>query len=258
MGTHLERILDGVRAELASRKAAAPIGGLLRIAAARGPARDLLSTLPEGPGIIAEIKRASPSRGWIRKGLDAPNAARSYLSGGAWGISVLTEGRLFGGSLDDLESVRAACPEAILLRKDFVLDEYMLAESRARGADLVLLMVSVLGERTGEMVTLARRHALEPLVEVHDEAEMEAAAGSGARLVGINNRDLRTLAVDLATSERLLPRMPPGAIAVVESGISDATQVDRLHALGGRLFLVGESLVASTDPADTIRRFVGK
>jgi len=258
MGTHLERILDGVRAELASRKAAAPIDGLLRRAASRGPARDLLSALPEGPGIIAEIKRASPSRGWIRKGLDAPDAARSYLSGGAWGISVLTEGRLFGGSLDDLESVRAACPDAILLRKDFVLDEYMLAESRARGADLVLLMVSVLGDRTGEMVALARRHALEPLVEVHDEAEMEAAAGSGARLVGINNRDLSTLAVDLATTERLLPRMPPGAIAVVESGITDAAQVRRLHALGGRLFLVGESLVASADPADTIRRFVGK
>jgi indole-3-glycerol phosphate synthase len=258
MENHLERILEGVRADLAARKAGAPMDGLLRRAVSRGPARDLLSTLPEGPGIIAEIKRASPSRGWIRKGLDAPEAARSYLAGGAWGISVLTEGRLFGGSLDDLESVRAACPGATLLRKDFILDEYMLAESRARGADLVLLMVSVLGDRTGEMVALARRHMLEPLVEVHDEAEMEAAAGTGARLVGINNRDLKTLSVDLATSERLLPRMLPGAIAVVESGISEATQVRRLHALGGRLFLVGETLVASPDPADTIRRFVGK
>ena len=258
MGNHLERILEGVRAELATRKAGAPLAGLLRSAASRGPARDLLSSLPDGPGVIAEIKRASPSRGWIRKGLDAPEAARRYMAGGAWGISVLTEGRLFGGSLDDLESVRAACPGAILLRKDFVLDEYMLAESRARGADLVLLMVSVLGDRTGEMVLLARRHALEPLVEVHDETEMETAAGSGARLVGINNRNLETLAVDIATSERLLPRMPPGAIAVVESGITDAAQVRRLHAIGGRLFLVGESLAASADPADTIRRFMGK
>ena len=258
MGNHLERILGGVRADLATRKADAPMDGVLREAASRGAARDLLSSLPEGPGIIAEIKRASPSRGWIRKGLDAPEAARSYLAGGAWGISVLTEGRRFGGSLDDLESVRAACPEAILLRKDFVLDEYMLAESRARGADLVLLMVSVLGDRTGEMVHLSRRHALEPLVEVHDEAEMETAAKSGARLVGINNRDLSTLSVDLATSERLLPRLPPGAVAVVESGISDAAQVRRLHAIGGRLFLVGESLAASADPADTIRRFMGK
>src|SRR5512134_404935 len=258
MGNHLERILEGVREDLATRKASAPMDGLLRRAASRGPARDLLSSLPEGPGVIAEIKRASPSRGWIRRGLDAPRAARNYLAGGAWGISVLTEGRQFGGSLDDLESVRAACPESILLRKDFILDEYMLAESRAHGADLVLLMVGVLGERTGEMVLLARRHALEPLVEVHNEGEMEAAAESGARLIGINNRDLKTLSVDLATSERLLTRMPPGAIAVVESGISDAAQVRRLHALGGRLFLVGESLVASADPADTIRRFVGK
>jgi len=258
MGNHLERILGGVRADLSTRKAKVPMDGLLRRAASRGPARDLVSSLPEGPGVIAEIKRASPSRGWIRKELDAANAARSYLAGGAWGISVLTEGRLFGGSLDDLESVRAACPEAILLRKDFVLDEYMLAESRARGADLVLLMVSVLADRTGEMVLLARRHALEPLVEVRDEAEMETAAGSGARLVGINNRDLSTLSVDLATSERLLPRLPPGTVAVVESGISDAAEVRRLHAMGGRLFLVGEALVASADPADTIRRFVGK
>jgi indole-3-glycerol phosphate synthase len=258
MGNHLERILGGVREELARRKAVAPVERLLRRAALRGPGRDLLSSLPEGPGIIGEIKRASPSRGWIRKELDAPGAARSYLAGGAWGISVLTEGRRFGGSLEDLESVRAACPEAILLRKDFVLDEYMLAESRACGADLVLLMVSVLGDRTGEMVLLARKHALEPLVEVHDEGEMKAAAGSGARLVGINNRDLSTLSVDLDTSVRLLPRLPPGAIAVVESGISDAAQVRRLHAMGGRLFLVGETLVESRDPADTIRRFVGK
>ena len=222
METHLERILEGVRAELATRKVGAPMEGLLRGAVSRGPARNPLSTLPEGPGVIAEIKRASPSRGWIRKGLDAPKAARSYLAGGAWGISVLTEGRLFGGSLDDLDSVRAACPDAILLRKDFILDEYMLVESRARGADLVLLMLSVLGDRTGEMVTLARRHALEPLVEVHDEAELSAASGTGARLIGINNRNLRTLSVDLATSERLLPRMPSGAIAVVESGITAA------------------------------------
>jgi indole-3-glycerol phosphate synthase len=258
MGNHLDRILGGVRLDLAARTAGVPMDGVVREAASRGPARDLLSRLPEGPGIIAEIKRASPTRGWIRKDLDAPETARSYLAGGAWGISVLTEGRRFGGSLDDLESVRAAFPEAILLRKDFVLDEYMLAESRARGADLVLLMVSVLGDRTGEMVLLARRHALEPLVEVHDEAEMETAAKSGARLVGINNRDLATLSVDLATSERLLPLLPPGAVAVVESGISDAAQVRRLHAIGGRLFLVGESLVASADPADTIRRFMGK
>src|SRR5512139_351944 len=164
MGNHLEKILDGVREALAIRRARTPMEELRRKAAIRGPAMDVLATLPRGPGVIAEIKRASPSRGWIRKGLDAVSTARSYVEGGAWGISVLTEGRYFGGSLSDLEAVRAACPGVLLLRKDFVLDEYMLAESRACGADLVLLMVSVLGGRTGEMVRLARRHALEPLV----------------------------------------------------------------------------------------------
>jgi len=258
MGTHLERILAGVREELNSRKSRVPMAEIRRRAGERGPARPLLSTVPEGPGIIAEIKRASPSRGWIRKDLDAPSAARSYLAGGAWAVSVLTENRLFGGTLADLADVRDALPGAVLLRKDFLLDEYMLAETRAHGADLALLMVSVLGDRTAEMVALAQRHALEPLVEVHDEEELGTAAASGARFIGINNRDLKTLSVDLATSERLLPRMPKGAVPVVESGISDPSQVRRLHTLGGRLFLVGETLVASSDPADTIRRFVGK
>jgi len=258
MSAHLDRILAYVREDLSSRKSRVAMGELLRMAEERGPARDVLSTLPAGAGIIAEIKRASPSRGWIRKGLDAPSTARAYLAGGAWGISVLTETRLFGGSLADLSDVRGACPEAILLRKDFLLDEYMLAEARAHGADLALLMVSVLGSGTRGMVALARRHGLEPLVEVHDEAELAEAAWSGARLIGINNRDLNTLTVDRTTSERLLPKVPPGAVAVVESGISDPAQVRRLHALGGRLFLVGESLVESPDPADTIRRFMGK
>jgi indole-3-glycerol phosphate synthase len=199
----------------------------------RGPAKDLLRTIPEGPGIIAEIKRASPSRGWIRRDLDAVVTAADYLAGGAWGVSVLTEGRYFGGSLTDLSDVRAAFPEATLLRKDFVLDDYMLAESRARGADLVLLMVSVLGEKTVEMA-------------------------AGARLIGINNRDLDTLTVDLSTAARLLPILPDGVYPVVESGISTADQVRDFHRAGARLFLIGEALAGSKDPADTIRVYVGK
>jgi indole-3-glycerol phosphate synthase len=146
------------------------------MAAIRGPGGDLARTIPVVPAVIAEIKRASPSRGWIRRDLDAVEAARKYLEGGAWAISILTEGRLFGGSLTDLARVRWEFPYAVLLRKDFLLDEYMLAESRAYGADMALLMVSVLGERTADMVALARKHRLEPLVEVHDEAEMAIAA----------------------------------------------------------------------------------
>ena len=224
----------------------------------RGPAKDLLRTIPEDPGIIAEIKRASPSRGWIRRDLDAVAAAGAYISGGAWAVSVLTENRSFGGSLTDLIDVRTAFPGATLLRKDFVLDEYMIAESRAHGADLVLLMVSVLREKTEEMAALAFAHRLEPLVEARDEAEIAIAARSGARLIGINNRDLDTLNVDLTTGARLLPLLPAGTYPVVESGISTPDQVREFHRNGARLFLIGEALAGSKDPADTIRGYVGK
>ena len=248
----------GVREELSARKTLVPIEDLLRIAENSGPAKDLLRTIPDRPGIIAEIKRASPSRGWIRRDLDAVAIAGAYLAGGAWAISVLTEGRSFGGSLTDLSDVRAAFPEATLLRKDFVLDEYMLAESRAHGADLVLLMVSVLGEKTGEMAAMAFAHRLEPLVEARDAAEIAIAARSGARLIGINNRNLDTLTVDLSVGARLLPLLPAGVVPVVESGISTAEQVRAFHRAGARLFLIGESLAGSKDPADTIRGYVGK
>jgi len=224
----------------------------------RGPAKDLLRTIPEGPGIIAEIKRASPSRGWIRRDLDAVATAAAYLAGGAWAVSVLTEGRFFGGSLSDLSDVRAAFPDATLLRKDFLVDDYMLAESRAHGADLVLLMVSVLGEKTVEMTARAFSHRLEPLVEARNAAEIAIAARSGARLIGINNRNLDTLTVDLSTGARLLPLLPAGVYPVVESGISTVDQVRDFHRAGARLFLIGEALAGSKDPADTIRGYVGK
>lgn len=223
-----------------------------------GPARELLRTIPESPGIIAEIKRASPSRGWIRRDLDAVAAASAFIAGGAWAVSVLTESRCFGGSLADLSAVRSACPDAILLRKDFLLDEYMLAESRAHGADLVLLMVSVLGERTAAMAARAREHRLEPLVEARDADEIAVAVRSGARLVGLNNRDLDTLSVDLSVAERLLPLLPDGVVPVVESGITSAEQVRRFRRAGARLFLVGESVSSAPDPADTIRRYMGE
>ncbi len=258
MSSHLSRILEGVREDLALRKSRRSLDDLRIMEDARGQGRELLRTIPRVPTVIAEIKRASPSRGWIRRDLDAVETARKYLEGGAWAISILTEERLFGGSLADLARVRWECPEAVLLRKDFLLDEYMLAESRAFGADMALLMVSVLGDRTAGMVALARDHRIEPLVEVRDEGELLIAGRAGARFIGINNRDLSTLAVDLSVSERLLPLVPEGAIPVVESGISRPEEVALFHRMGARLFLVGESLVESRDPADTIRRYVGK
>ncbi len=256
--TQLAGIVAGVREDLEARKTAAPFRDVAARARANASRRDIRARLAGGPGIIAEIKRASPSRGWIRRDLDAADAARAYARAGACAVSVLTEGRRFGGSLADLEAASRACGTIPVLRKDFVLDEYMLAESRAFGADLVLLMVSVLGGDTARMAALARGYGLEPLVEVHDEAEMEVAAGSGASLVGINNRDLATLRVDLSVSERLLPLAPRGAVKVVESGIATAADIARFRALGADAFLVGEALVASDNPEAALRRLAGR
>ncbi len=256
--THLDRIVAGVREDLAARKAATPLGDLVARARANVMRRDIRARLADGPGIIAEIKRASPSRGWIRKDLDAPATARAYMRAGACAVSVLTEGRCFGGSLADLEGASAASGTTPVLRKDFILDEYMLAEARAFGADLVLLMVSVLGDATAGMASLAREYGLEPLVEVHDAAEMEVAASAGATVVGINNRDLATLRVDLSVSERLLPLAPAGAVKVVESGIATREDVLRFCSLGADAFLVGEALVRSESPEDAVRRLAGR
>ncbi|MGB3398992.1 MAG: indole-3-glycerol phosphate synthase TrpC [Candidatus Deferrimicrobiaceae bacterium] len=250
---HLARIVSAVREELAERKATVPFPVIADKARADLRRRDIRNFLGEGPGIIAEIKRASPSRGWIRKDLDAAGTARSYARGGACAVSVLTESRFFGGTLRDLSDVSAACGDLPVLRKDFVLDEYMLAESRVNGADLVLLIVGVLGRKTAEMVRRAAEYGLEPLVEVHDEEEMRVAAESGATIIGINNRDLASLRVDPDTAARLLPLSPPGVLKVVESGISSHTEVKRYYDMGADAFLVGEAIVRSPDAGETIR-----
>ena len=257
VSTHLDAIVAGVREDLKLRRAAVPFEVISRRAMAVVRRNRLRDSLQAGrPGIIAEIKRASPSRGWIRPDLDAVATGRAYAEAGASAISVLTEGRRFGGSLSDLEAVSAAVPGTPVLRKDFILDEYMIAEARAFGADLVLLMVSVLGERTRVMLELAGRYGLDAMVEVHDEAELSVAIGSGAGIIGINNRNLKTLAVDLATSERMLPLIPAGIVRVVESGISSPGEVRHLSGLGADCFLVGETLVKSGDPGAGIRRLL--
>ncbi|NJD61317.1 MAG: indole-3-glycerol phosphate synthase TrpC [Deltaproteobacteria bacterium] len=253
MATHLERILSAVREELEARKAADPFADVAARAKRNVQRRGLRRGPWEPPGIIAEIKRASPSRGWIRKDLDAAETARAYVRGGACAVSVLTEGRFFGGSLADLSAASAACGDVPALRKDFLLDDYMIAESRAHGADLVLLIVAVLGKETGRMLRSAREFGMEALVEVHDEAEMELAAEAGASVIGINNRSLATLKVDLDTSRRLLPLAPGGAMKVVESGIASPEEVRRLHAMGADAFLVGEALVRAGDPEEAVR-----
>lgn len=251
--SHLERILAGVREDLEARKAAVPFADVVSRAGSNTRRRVLRQGLTDAPGIIAEIKRASPSKGWIRKELDAAETARAYARAGACAVSILTEGRFFGGSLDDLLSASDACGSIPSLRKDFLLDEYMIAESRAFGADLVLLIVAVLGEATERMIRTAGRYGMEALVEVHDEAELAVAVRSGATIIGINNRDLATLRVDLDTSRRLLPLAPRDAVKVVESGISSPEEVRRFHALGADAFLVGETLVRAADAADAVK-----
>jgi len=249
----LETILASVRKDLEARKNAISFAALERRAARRAAPRTIGTRLGIRPGIIAEIKRASPSKGWIRQDLDAARYARAYEEAGACAVSVLTERQFFGGSLSDLEASSSATGDAPILRKDFLIDEYMLVESRAHGADLVLLIAAVLGEETRAMVRLATGYGLAPLVEVHDESELAIAVDAGAGIIGVNNRDLATFTVDLRTSERLLPRIPAGVIRVVESGIRTSSDLWRLAGLGADLFLVGEALVRSEDPARTIR-----
>ena len=253
MASHLERILSGVREELESRRKSDPPDAVAERARRNGRRRVFRAGPGEPPGIIAEIKRASPSKGWIRKGLDAAETARAYARGGACAVSILTESRFFGGSLADLRAAGDACGSLPALRKDFLLDEYMIAESRAWGADLVLLIVAVLGEGTERMIRTAAGYGMEALVEVHDEAEMELAVRSGATIIGINNRDLSTLRVDLDTSRRLLPLAPRDAVKVVESGISSPDDVRRFRSLGADAFLVGEALVRSGDAEEAVR-----
>jgi indole-3-glycerol phosphate synthase len=203
------------------------------------------------------VKRASPSAGAISAGLDAPAQARRYAGAGAAAVSVLTDGPGFGGSLEDLSAVRAAV-EIPLLRKDFIVDPYQLLEARLHGADAALLIVAALPEDAlRRLLEACHSLGLAALVEVHDAAETEAALAAGARLVGVNNRDLQTFAVDLAVSERLLPALPDSVRGVAESGIRTAADARRLRRAGAANLLVGEALVRAEDPGKLLKEMMG-
>jgi indole-3-glycerol phosphate synthase len=198
--------------------------------------------------VIAECKRRSPSRGVLRADYDPVSIARSYVEAGAAAISVLTEPTFFDGSLDHLAAIRAAV-NVPLLRKDFVVSEYQLLEAKAAGADAVLLIVAALRPR--ELVPLfeqATAMGLDVLVEVHDAAELSVALDSGARIVGVNNRNLRTLEVDVHASDELIAKIPPEVVAVSESGLRTAEDLVRLRALGYRAFLIGERFMTAVNP----------
>ncbi|HEX8844441.1 MAG TPA: indole-3-glycerol phosphate synthase TrpC [Pyrinomonadaceae bacterium] len=209
--------------------------------------------------IIAEFKRASPSKGVIRADAEAAQMARSYEAGGAAAVSVLTEEDRFQGSLDDLRSVRAAVKLPVL-RKDFIFEEYQVYESAAAGADALLLIVAALADETLEHLRRVTEDELEmdALVEVHTREEMTRALGAGATLVGVNNRDLRSFKVSLDTSVELVQNAPAECLLVAESGLSSAADLRRLRALGYTGFLIGETLMRSTEPERELRKLLSR
>jgi indole-3-glycerol phosphate synthase len=244
----LERIFTAKRAELEAERAATPLAEI-REAARRAPApHDFLAALnARRPAIIAEIKRASPSKGDILPGLDPAAVARDYATAGASAISVLTD-RHFKGSLEDLRTVRAAV-DLPLLRKDFIFDPYQLHQARAAGADCILLIAAMLKEaELRALYAAARELGLQALVEVHNEDELRAAERAGAEIVGINNRDLHTFVTDIAVTERLLKGYRGAAVVVSESGIDTPEDIRRLDRVGARGFLIGESLLRGGHP----------
>jgi indole-3-glycerol phosphate synthase len=247
----LETIVAATRRIVEVRQHAEPLAVLAERASAvpsrSGRFRAALAR-QDGVNIIAECKRRSPSRGVLRADYDPSAIAKGYADAGAAAISVLTEPTFFDGSLDHLAAVRAAV-DVPLLRKDFVVSEYQLLEAKAAGADAVLLIVAAL--RPVELKVLhdhASRHGLDVLVEVHDATEVAIAIDAGARIIGVNNRNLRTLAVDVHASDELIARIPNDVIAVSESGLRDADDLRRLRTLGYRAFLIGERFMAAADP----------
>lgn len=255
----LDEIVAHTRGVVAAARRAVPPSTLRDRAAWHEPRRGFRAALAAAaapPAVIAEIKRASPSRGVIREAFDPPAHARSYAAGGATALSVLTEARWFQGDLEHLAAVRAAV-SLPLLRKDFLVDVYQVEEARAWGADAVLVIAAV-GEPAlrADLLVAAREHRLDALVEVHDARELEWAAAAGATLIGVNNRDLRTFETTLATTERLARGMPPGALLVAESGIHTAADLRRMAAAGARAVLIGEAFMAAPDPGAALRELL--
>lgn len=259
-GTVLDRILARTASDVAVRKEARPLGELAAAAEHQAPAVSLHESLARpGMSVIAEIKRASPSRGVFPVTIEPATVAAEYMAGGAAGISVLTDEPFFQGSLADMEAAaevaHGASRPVPILRKDFIIDSYQVVEARAHGADAILLIVAALrDEQLASLLATAREWGLEALVEVHDETEMARAEALGASIVGINNRDLKTFTVELRTTERLAPLAPEGAVVVAESGVFGEAEIERLARAGADAVLVGEGVVTSEDRAAAVRK----
>ncbi|HEY8532433.1 MAG TPA: indole-3-glycerol phosphate synthase TrpC [Micromonospora sp.] len=253
----LEEIIAGVREDVALREQRVPLEKIRKLAEAAPPPRDAYAALCQpGVAVIAEVKRKSPSRGQLAEIPDPAQLAVEYAAGGARCISVLTEGRWFGGSLDDLAAVRAAV-NVPLLRKDFIVSTYQVHEARAYGADLVLLIVAALEQKV--LVGLLERIeslGMTALVEVHTEEEADRALEAGARVIGVNARNLRTLEVDRSVFERIAPGLPNDVVKVAESGVRGPHDLIRYASAGADAVLVGEGLVTHKSPRDAVAELV--
>jgi indole-3-glycerol phosphate synthase len=260
MSTHLDRILATTRVTVAASKARVSVAELERLAALhqpRGWAAALHQKATAGPAVIAEIKKASPSRGLIRAEFDAAQLARSYFAGGAAALSVLTDEPFFQGSLRNLELASASVPLPCL-RKDFTIDEYQVVEARAHRGDAILLIAAALtDDELSRFAQAAHSLSLDVLVEVHTATELERVLSTlgenGAEAIGVNNRDLKTFAVKLETSLELVERIPSAVVRVAESGIAAPEDLARLRAAGFDAFLIGESLMRQPDPGVALK-----
>jgi indole-3-glycerol phosphate synthase len=255
--TVLDSILEGVRADVAAREVAVPLAEVKAAAESAPPPRNVMAALREpGIGVIAEVKRASPSRGQLASISDPAKLARAYEEGGARIVSVLTEQRRFNGSLDDLDAVRAAVSIPVL-RKDFILRPYQIHEARAHGADMLLLIVAALEQQVlAAMLDRTESLGMTALVEVHTEEEADRALQAGARVIGVNARDLKTLKVDRDCFARIAPGLPTDVIRIAESGIRGTADLLAYAGAGADAVLVGEGLVTSGDPRGAVADLV--
>lgn len=257
----LTQIVEQKGREISRARKVVAEGRLAELARQRSDFRPFFESLSRpgdaGVNIIAEIKRASPSKGDIHPDLDASRTAAQYEKGGAAAVSVLTDSTYFKGSLEDLEAARSACTLPVL-RKEFIISRYQVYESAAAGADAILLIARILvPEKLNQLYTLCRELGMDALVEIHTSDDARTVAACGARLVGINNRNLSTFETDLAVAMDLVSRLAPGQVPVAASGISGPTDIQRNRKAGIFNFLVGESIVRSEDPARFIRELMG-
>lgn len=255
----LDQIIEGVQEDLAVRKKRVGLNELMVKISSVNPAIDVLPSLQSSKlSVIAEVKRSSPSKGALAKISDPAELALRYQAGGATAVSVLTEGRKFGGSLADLDAVRSAINIPIL-RKDFMVDDYQFFESRAHGADIVLLIVAALSDlQLSEFYAIAKSLGMQVLVETHTLEEVERALSLDPEIIGVNARDLTTLKIDLGAFDKLAKAIPAGKIKVAESGISSVAEVISYRNSGAEAILVGEALVKDGDPAQMIQNFINR